>query len=68
MPTSSNDIGEVEKVHEDIEELIKLTEGYCDWNAIIGEGQLEKKLLIITDQEKGMKVVTDYCSFVDNIG
>jgi len=44
MPTSNNDIGEVEKVYEDIEELLKLTKQkdnliiMIDFNAVIGEG------------------------------
>ena len=44
MPTSTDDIGEVEKVYEDIEELIKLTKHkdnliiMGDFNAVIGEG------------------------------
>lgn len=44
MPTSTDDIGEVEKVYEDIEELIKLTKHkdnliiIGDFNAVIGEG------------------------------
>lgn len=44
MPTSTDDIGEVEKVYEDIEELLKLTKHkdnliiMGDFNAVIGEG------------------------------
>ncbi|VVC27559.1 Endonuclease/exonuclease/phosphatase [Cinara cedri] len=44
MPTSNDDIGEVEKVYEDIEELLKLTKQkdilikMGDFNAVIGGG------------------------------
>lgn len=50
MPTSNDDIGEVEKIYEDIEELLKLTKQkdnliiMGDFNAVIGEGSDGKEV------------------------
>lgn len=50
MPTSNDDIGEVEKVYEDIEELLKLIKQndnliiMGDFNAVIGEGSDGKEV------------------------